>query len=184
MVISLSKLHEQWKHIIYIQYDASQHRMLLLSCQIICGPKSLQPFGLWPTRLLHPWDLPGKNTGVDCPFFLQGIFLTKGSNPHYCIGKFILYPWATKEALSFLFKDGFIEAQKRCNFDDVQFVHFFLGFIMLLVLYLKKASPNLSHKYIYLLYLVQLVIGQAIDFSNEKCRLLSMSMPKKMNLTV
>ena len=99
MVISLSKLHEQWKHIIYIQYDASQHRMLLLSCQIICGPKSLQPFGLWPTRFLHPWDLPGKNTGVDCPFFLQGIFLTKGSNPHYCIGKFILYPWATKEAL-------------------------------------------------------------------------------------
>ena len=110
--------------------------------------------------------------------------LNQGSNPWLLHWEQILYPWATKEALSFLFKDGFIEAQKRCNFDDVQFVHFFLGFIMLLVLYLKKASPNLSHKYIYLLYLVQLVIGQAIDFSNEKCRLLSMSMPKKMNLTV
>ena len=25
-------------------------------------------------------DFPGKNTGVDCPFLLQGIFLTQGSN--------------------------------------------------------------------------------------------------------
>ena len=24
-----------------------------------------------PTRLLHPWDAPGKNTGVDCHFLLQ-----------------------------------------------------------------------------------------------------------------
>ena len=27
-------------------------------------------------------DFPGKNTGVDCHFFLQGIFTTLGSNPH------------------------------------------------------------------------------------------------------
>ena len=26
-------------------------------------PDSLQPHGLEPTRLLHPWDFPGKNTG-------------------------------------------------------------------------------------------------------------------------
>ena len=25
---------------------------------------SLQPRGLYPSRLLHPWDSPGKNTGV------------------------------------------------------------------------------------------------------------------------
>ena len=37
--------------------------------------------GLWPTRLLCPWDFPGKNTGVDCHFLLQGIFLTQGWNP-------------------------------------------------------------------------------------------------------
>ena len=24
-----------------------------------------------PTRLPHPWDSPGKNTGVGCHFFLQ-----------------------------------------------------------------------------------------------------------------
>ena len=32
-------------------------------------------------RLLWPWGSPGKNTGVDCHFLLQGIFLTQGSNP-------------------------------------------------------------------------------------------------------
>ena len=34
-----------------------------------------------PARLLCPWDVPGKNTGVDCHFLLQGIFPTRGSNP-------------------------------------------------------------------------------------------------------
>ena len=36
---------------------------------------------LWPTRFLCPWDSPGKNTWVVCHSFLQGIFLTQGSNP-------------------------------------------------------------------------------------------------------
>ena len=34
-----------------------------------------------PTRLLHPWDFPGKSTGVGCHFLLQEIFLTQGLNP-------------------------------------------------------------------------------------------------------
>ena len=29
------------------------------------------PHGLQPTRLLHPWDFPGKSTGVGCHFLLQ-----------------------------------------------------------------------------------------------------------------
>ena len=29
-------------------------------------PDSYQPHGLQPTRLLHPWDFPGKSTGVGC----------------------------------------------------------------------------------------------------------------------
>ena len=33
---------------------------------------SLQPHGLQPTRLLHPWDSPGKSTGVGCHCLLQG----------------------------------------------------------------------------------------------------------------
>ena len=46
---------------------------------------SLWPHGLQPTRLLCPWDSPGKNIGVGCHSLLQGIFLTQGLNlglPH------------------------------------------------------------------------------------------------------
>ena len=30
-----------------------------------------QPHGLQPSRLLHPWDFPGKSTGVGCHYLLQ-----------------------------------------------------------------------------------------------------------------
>ena len=52
---------------------------------------SYRPHGLQPTRLLHPWDLPGESTGVGCidlkntflfyhmRFFFQPIIL------HICI---------------------------------------------------------------------------------------------------
>ena len=46
---------------------------------------------------------------------------------------------------------------------------FFLLLIVLLVLYLKKALSH-SHEYIiYLLYLMQLAIGQAFDLPNQEC---------------
>ena len=32
---------------------------------------SVRPHRLQPTRLLHPWDSPGKNPGVGCHFLLQ-----------------------------------------------------------------------------------------------------------------
>ena len=32
---------------------------------------SVQPHRQQPTRLPHPWDSSGKNTGVGCHFFLQ-----------------------------------------------------------------------------------------------------------------
>ena len=41
---------------------------------------SLQPHGLQPTRFLHPWNFPGKSTGVSCRFLLQVIFPTQGLN--------------------------------------------------------------------------------------------------------
>ena len=46
---------------------------------------SLRPHELGPTRILHPWDFPGKSIGAGCHFLLQGIFLTQGLNsglPH------------------------------------------------------------------------------------------------------
>ena len=54
---------------------------------IILHPKSLQscltlqPYGPKSTRLLCPWDSPGKDTRVGCHALLQGLFPTQGSNP-------------------------------------------------------------------------------------------------------
>ena len=57
--------------------------MNLLYCLVTQScPALLWPHGLWPTRLLCPWDFPGKNTGVGHHFLLQGIFLTQGLNPN------------------------------------------------------------------------------------------------------
>ena len=39
------------------------------SCSV--ASDSLQPHGLQPTRLLHPWDFPGKSTGVGCHCLLR-----------------------------------------------------------------------------------------------------------------
>ena len=40
---------------------------------------SLWPHELQPTRLLCPWDFPGKNIRVSCCFLLQGILPTQES---------------------------------------------------------------------------------------------------------
>ena len=48
----------------------------LLACEVkwSCWVLSdfLQPHGLQPTRLLHPWDFPGESTEVGCHILLQG----------------------------------------------------------------------------------------------------------------
>ena len=38
---------------------------------------SLLPHGLYPTRLFHPWDFPGKSTEVGCHFILLCIKLLR-----------------------------------------------------------------------------------------------------------
>ena len=75
---------------------------LSVGCRWVCGEvctcslspvQLLRPHGLQPSRLLCPWNFPGKNTGVVCHFLLQGIFLTQGSNLKSCIsciGRWIL----------------------------------------------------------------------------------------------
>ena len=50
-------------------------------------------------RLLCPWDFPGKNTGGDCHFLLQGILPTQELNLSLLIGRQVFYHWVTWEAL-------------------------------------------------------------------------------------
>ena len=53
---------------------------------------TLRSYGLQPTRVLFPWNSPGKKTGVCCHSLLQGIFPTQGLNLGllHC-GQMILY---------------------------------------------------------------------------------------------
>ena len=70
----------------------------MLSCSVVSD--SLQPHGLQPTRLLCPWNFPGKNTGVGCHFLFQpviepwslaspelagGFFTTTTTRIYFCI---------------------------------------------------------------------------------------------------
>ena len=73
--------------------------MHVLSCSVMSD--SSWPHGLWPARLLCPWNFSCKNTRLGCHSLLQGIFLTQGSNQ--CLLNWqtdSLTDWATREALN------------------------------------------------------------------------------------
>ena len=65
---------------LFIKNKTRSVRPFNFVCACSVRSNSLWPHELQPTRLLHPWDFPGKNTEVGCHFLLQGIFLTQGLN--------------------------------------------------------------------------------------------------------
>ena len=71
----LKLIKEEFRRVTYLK---SQY-IVSISCSVVSN--SLQHHGLWPSSLLHPWNSPGKNTGVDCHSLLQRNFPTQGSNP-------------------------------------------------------------------------------------------------------
>ena len=51
----------------WVTEQQEQHRSVLsTSCSVVSN--YLHPHGLQPTRLLCPWDFPGKDTGAGCHF--------------------------------------------------------------------------------------------------------------------
>ena len=69
--------------------------MILHACSVVSVmSNSLWSSGLWSTRILCPWDSPGKNTGVSCHAVLQGIFTTQVQNHiswiSFIAGRFLL----------------------------------------------------------------------------------------------
>ena len=66
---------------------ASQWEVKLLSCVW----HFVIPWTVQFTRLPHPWNSPGKGTGVGCHFLLQGIFLTQGLNLTFPLCRQTLY---------------------------------------------------------------------------------------------
>ena len=55
--------------IMAIDVYVSTRANLLQSCLTLCDPMDCSP----PATLLRSWDSPGKNPGVGCHAFLQGI---------------------------------------------------------------------------------------------------------------
>ena len=65
-------------------------------CVYVCVSHSIMLDSLWLhglqlTRLLCPWNTPGRNTGVGCHSLFQGIFPTQGSNLGFLHWGWILY---------------------------------------------------------------------------------------------
>ena len=58
---------------------------------------SLRPNGPQPTRLLCPWDSPGKNTGAGSHSLLQGMFPTQDQTWVSCIEGGFFTVWTTRE---------------------------------------------------------------------------------------
>ena len=52
---------------------------------------SLQSHGVQSVTFFCLWNFPCKNTGMSSLSLLQGIFLTKGSNPDFLHCRWILY---------------------------------------------------------------------------------------------
>ena len=63
--------------IFYCNQDViAERKVKLLSCPTLCDPIDCSL-----TRLLHPWDFPGKGTVVGCHFLLQGNLPDPGIKP-------------------------------------------------------------------------------------------------------
>ena len=57
---------QDWKRSVFIPTPKKGNAKSVVS-------DSVQPHRRQPMRLPSPWDYPGKNTGVGCHFFLQGV---------------------------------------------------------------------------------------------------------------
>ena len=75
------------------------------SCSVVSD--SLWPHGLQPTRLLHPWDFPGKSTGVGCHCLLREGLMLKLKLQYFCH-----LMWRT-DSLEKTLRLGKIEGRKR-----------------------------------------------------------------------
>ena len=77
-----------------------QNKVIKIVCTCVLShsimSNSLWPHGLEPTRLLYPWNSPGKNAGVGSHSLLHGIFPTQGLNPGLLHCRQIIYQLSHK----------------------------------------------------------------------------------------
>ena len=70
---------------------------------------SYRPHGLQPTRLLRPWDFPGKSTGVGCHCLLRYVKLLELIND---FRKGLGYKFNTQKSFVFLYTNNEISEKK------------------------------------------------------------------------
>ena len=64
---------------------SSNMRVFVMCAHTQLRPTLCDPMDCNPTRLLCPWNFPGKNAGVGCHLLLQGIFPTQRRTRTSCI---------------------------------------------------------------------------------------------------
>ena len=79
-------------------YFSPQKTVMISSVSCSGVPDSLQPHGPQPTRLLCPWDFPGKNTGMGCHSFSRGSSWPRDGIWISCTAGRFFTDWATREA--------------------------------------------------------------------------------------
>ena len=104
------------------------HAKSLQSCPTLCDPVDCSP----PTRLLCPWDSPGRNTGVGCCVLFQGIFLTQGLNPVFLHCRQILYHLSHQPGKIFLLLEVTNKITHTIYFYSYSATIIILGFIHVL----------------------------------------------------
>ena len=85
---------QDWKRSVFIPIPKKGNAKLRHNCTGLSSvqfSRSVMSNSFTTSRPLCPWDCPGQNTGVDCHFLLEGIFLAQGSNPSLLQCSWILY---------------------------------------------------------------------------------------------
>ena len=87
------------------------------SCSVVSN--SLRPRGLQATRLLRPWDFPGKNTGVGCHFLLQEVSWPRDGTwvSHSASRCFNL--WATRVENRYMYMYGWLSSLFTWNYHNI-----------------------------------------------------------------
>ena len=127
-VYSPSKLKRRWRPELVLEqsspnirkrilgeYHKEEQQILWLSFSHLVVSNSLQPYELYSTRLLFPWDFPGKNTGVVAISFSKGSSWPSDQTHVSCISC-IAGRWYTAEP------PGLIKNSKRfcqIRFDEL-----------------------------------------------------------------
>ena len=124
---------------------------------------SLQPHGLQPTRLLCPWDSPGKKTGVGCHFLLQSIaeWLTN----------VLLWSWSFSWTL-YLLSTFLLHTDTLSSLTIASWVHLTKLFIFFLIKDCEENTTPTTYfsftfkKIIYFIWLCQVLVIACRSFSS------------------